>query len=187
VFLSDLSHSRQVRRLAEALFDAFSGLHRLSSPQKRLLEAAAILHDIGWCEGQQRHHKRAYDLIMAEPLDGFSRREQAVVANVARYHRKALPSLSHEGFAALDPADQELTKALAAILRIADGLDVMHNGLVRVDGCEVSGNHVVIRLSCPVDCSHELAAAIEKSDLLSEFFGLSPRLEATIKGDSVSK
>jgi exopolyphosphatase/guanosine-5'-triphosphate,3'-diphosphate pyrophosphatase len=67
-----------------------------------LLEAAAVLHDIGYIVNYAQHHKHAYHLIMHADLlgdsgGGFSRREVEVLANVVRYHRRAEPRSRHPG------------------------------------------------------------------------------------------
>jgi exopolyphosphatase / guanosine-5'-triphosphate,3'-diphosphate pyrophosphatase len=48
------------------------------------------------------------------------------VANIARYHRKVLPADRHPDYMALDDADRTLVRRLAALLRLADGLDADH-------------------------------------------------------------
>ena len=53
-----------------------------------------------------------------------------LIANVARYHRGALPKRSQRNFGSLDKRTRKRIKALAALLRIADGLDRGHVGAV---------------------------------------------------------
>ena len=56
--------------------------------------------------------------------------EKAVIANVARYHRKSYPKFKHEEFSTLSAKDQDIVSKLASILRIADGLDRSHTSAV---------------------------------------------------------
>ena len=93
---------------------------------RRLLLAAAVLHDIGDFVSLKGHHKHSLYLISRSELSGFSPREMFLVANIARYHRKSAPSLGHPEFALLSSADRERVRRLAAILRIADALDEEH-------------------------------------------------------------
>lgn len=171
------AHPRHVSRIAERIFDITAQLHLLGTREKELLVLAGLLHDIGWCGGQQKHHKRSYELIVATPPPGLTSREIAIVANVARYHRRALPSESHQGFAALDPNDREMVRKLAAILRVADGLDVSHSGCILVESCRIEPGKAVFRLLVIGDCDMEVAAAGKKSDLFAEVYGVSPRFE----------
>ncbi len=141
----DEPHSRQVTKLALSLFDQTAELHGLGPPERELLEVAGLLHDVGFAVAQSAHHKHSLYLIRNADLDGFGPEELAVIANVARYHRKALPSERHPDFQALSEGERTLVRRLAALLRIADGLDADHfqvvqevdvhltNGVARLD------------------------------------------------------
>ena len=98
-------------------------LRRGRSPRD-ILSSAAILHDIGYVDGYEQHHKTAFRLIMAEPIPGLSPHDQTLIAHVARYHRAGTPDpVKHPAFAALPTADRSLVEQLGAILRFADRLD----------------------------------------------------------------
>ena len=144
----EVAHCRQVRDLAVALFDQLPALHRLGAAERDLLAAAALLHDIGWTVSHDKHHKHAFRLIRENQrrLAGFSAAEVELIANIARYHRKALPVLKHKPFAALAGSDREIVRKLAALLRVADGLDRPHRQEVhRVTG-RVTDSAVTIRV-----------------------------------------
>src|SRR5438132_50161 len=104
----DVAHCRQVRDLALALFDQLQPLHQLGRDERDLLNAAALLHDIGWTISGSKHHKHSYRLIheSKRSLAGFTSQQVELIANVARYHRKALPALKHEAFATLAGNEQ---------------------------------------------------------------------------------
>jgi len=51
------AHTHQVTRLALDLFEQLRSLHQLGERERFWLKCAGLLHDIGWIEGQQRHHK----------------------------------------------------------------------------------------------------------------------------------
>lgn len=165
----EAGHSLQDERLALRLFDEMArlGLHTLHAPQspqvplvpsvpgseihaltpREILSYAALLHDIGYVEGYENHHKTAFRLIMAAPIPGLSPRDQALIAHVARYHRGALPApAKHETFAALSPADQQLVTQLGAILRFADGLDRSHTDAVQDLRCTLEGGALIVTL-----------------------------------------
>jgi putative phosphoesterase len=163
-------HTHQVTELALALFDQLQGLHGLG-PQERLwLQCGALLHDIGWIEGQQGHHKTSLRLILAAPSLPFERRERRIVGLIARYHRRAAPNERHKYFHRLSREDQHRVRVLAGLLRVADGLDATHTNVIRHVSCEVSSRE--IRLACeaagPAD--EEIAAVAEKADLLESVF-----------------
>lgn len=119
-------HAVQVTRLALQLFDALEAVHGLGAAERRILMAAGLLHDVGVFVSYRRHHRHSLYLISQTELPGFTPAEIQVVANVARYHRKSEPGAHHVEYMALPPEDRSRVDMLAAILRIADGLDREH-------------------------------------------------------------
>jgi exopolyphosphatase/guanosine-5'-triphosphate,3'-diphosphate pyrophosphatase len=126
----DEGHGRHVASLALAIYDALQPLHKLEENSREHLEAASLLHDIGYYISHSSHHKHSQYLIHNSEALGFTNEEISVIANVARYHRKSHPKGRHPAFAALRSADQHRVRILAAILRVADGLDRTHKGCV---------------------------------------------------------
>ena len=98
-------------------------------------------------------------------------REREIIAQVARYHRKALPKKKHESFARLVTQDRLLVKRLGGILRLADGLDRRRNSLVTALDCSLSPSTFMIRLEGEGDISVELFGGKSKGDLFEEAFG----------------
>jgi exopolyphosphatase/guanosine-5'-triphosphate,3'-diphosphate pyrophosphatase len=126
----DEAHGRHVADLSLSIYDALQPLHNLEESSREHLEAAALLHDIGYYISHSSHHKHSQYLIQNSEALGFTNEEIAVIANVARYHRKSHPKGRHPAFAALRGADQQRVRYLSAILRVADGLDRTHKGNV---------------------------------------------------------
>ena len=79
----------------------------------------------------RRHHKHSYQQIKGTTLPDVTVEEQHEIACIAHYHRRSLPSLSHEEFAALSDTARERVSALAALVRIADALDWSQDGRVQ--------------------------------------------------------
>ena len=165
-------HSLQDARLAVRLFDLTADLHRLDDEWRDLLYCAALLHDIGYAQGYESHHKTAYKLISKACLPGLTDREGQIVANIARYHRGAQPKLEHEGFAALDADDREAVEKLGAILRLADGLDRSHTDAVQDLEVWLDGARLVVLVDCPLGCEAEILAGEKKGRWLGDLFGL---------------
>lgn len=128
----DEAHGARVAGFAGTLFDDMQKVHAFGDRERLLLRAAAILHDIGDFVRYDGHHKHSYYLIQHSDIMGLSPDERALVANIARYHRKSPPDASHPNFRDLDKEARGKVRALAAILRIADALDREHRG--KVDG-----------------------------------------------------
>jgi len=155
----EAEHCEQVRRLCVQLFDQMRdlGLHSLDAGARELLEYAAYLHDIGFFLSHTDHHQHAYYIIRNSELLGFNDREQAILANLALYHRKAPPRKKHPNFAALDAEARSLVEQLSTILRLAEGLDRSHLSLVKGLRLEEDGADTVrITVLSPADCQLEL-------------------------------
>lgn len=124
-------HSLAVQRLSLALFDALADRLGLEDADRAILADAALLHDIGYHINYERHHKHSYHLILHADLLGMTPEEQVMIANVARYHRGARPKRRHGNYGDLDKPIRRRIRALAGILRVADGLDRGHAGAVK--------------------------------------------------------
>jgi exopolyphosphatase/guanosine-5'-triphosphate,3'-diphosphate pyrophosphatase len=164
-------HERHVARLALRLFERLADLHGLFSADREILYAAAVLHGIGRFVAASGNHKHAAYLIRNSPLDGWRKDEIERIALVARYYRKSMPKLTHPDFAALNPDERNTIERLAALLRIADGLDVRHLGLVNDLAVRREPGRIVVEVQAEGDVSGELAAAMLKSDLFERTFG----------------
>ncbi len=167
----DEAHARQVARLALALFDALAEPAGLGPRARTLLEAAALLHDVGYFIGYAKHHKHSHHLIRHAPLFDFSPREKEVVASVARYHRKALPKKGHEGYGQLPAEDQDLVRKLGGLLRLADGLDRRRSSSVAELQCHLDGDECRVVVTGAEDLSVELYGGQAKGDLFEAAFG----------------
>ncbi|MCZ7682487.1 MAG: HD domain-containing protein [Sandaracinaceae bacterium] len=103
----DEPHATQVDRLACVLFDSLAPLHELGPTDRQLLRIAALLHDIGDFISSAAHHKHTEYIVESSDLFGLSREQRQIVACVARYHRRAMPSTKHTLFKRLGAADKK--------------------------------------------------------------------------------
>ena len=168
-------HCEQVARLATQLFDGLAERFAIAAEGRELLEAAALLHDIGYVINHAKHHKHAYHLILHGDLQGFTQRELEVVACVARYHRKAFPSKRHGAFARLEREDRRLVRALAGILRMADGLDRTHTQRIGAVELSLHRGYVEFTVHARTDPRVEIWDAERKAGLFERAFEVEPR------------
>jgi exopolyphosphatase/guanosine-5'-triphosphate,3'-diphosphate pyrophosphatase len=166
----DEPHCRHVTKLALSLFDQTTGLHGLGPAERELLEAAGLLHDVGFAVAQSAHHKHSLYLIRNADLDGFGAQELAVVANVARYHRKALPSERHPDYQSLSEGERELVRRLSALLRLADGLDADHFQVVQEVDVRLDGRLARFELRARDEPDLAMWAAERNGDLFEQEF-----------------
>jgi exopolyphosphatase/guanosine-5'-triphosphate,3'-diphosphate pyrophosphatase len=121
------AHARHVARLAGVIYSQLAEPLRMDPGDRQYLEAAGWLQDVGYLINYDQHHKHSYHLIINSNLPGFRPRDLELVANIARYHRGSAPKKKHPNFRGLEVEDQERVRRLAAILRIAGGLDRSHS------------------------------------------------------------
>jgi exopolyphosphatase / guanosine-5'-triphosphate,3'-diphosphate pyrophosphatase len=181
-FMFDEKHAQHVARLAGSLYDQLAGVHGMGPRERRILVAAALLHDVGGVVSLKSHHKHALYLIARSELPGFTAREMFVVGCVARYHRKSPPTPEHREFAQLSLADRHRVRLLAGILRVADALDKEHRQKIQGVVVALKGSDMQIWAQGADDILLEQWALKKKDDLLREAFGVSVTLSRDGEG-----
>jgi exopolyphosphatase/guanosine-5'-triphosphate,3'-diphosphate pyrophosphatase len=152
-------HAQQVSRLALSIFDQTRSVHGLGDRERDWLEYAALLHDIGVHISYERHHRHSYYLIKNGDLRGFDPEETEIIALIARYHRQATPKKSHEGYGELPGSRRKAVKTLAAMVRLAEGLDRSHSQAIGGIDLYPRGDDYLARLRAAGDAELELWAA----------------------------
>lgn len=166
----DPQHANQVRKLALRLFDELQNMHDLGKTERFWLECASILHDIGWIQGGQGHHKASIRIILATPLLKFKNKERLIIGSIARYHRGALPKKKHDHYATLDTSERKKVVTLSSFLRVAEALDHSHQQLISDVKCKVSSKTITIRCKVKSIPTQEIIPFQEKSDLFQKIF-----------------
>ena len=176
-FGSDVEHSQQVARIALSLFDQLQTLHELGPDDREMLEYGALLHDIGQHVSRKGHHRHAAYLVEHAQLRGFAPDEIEFLAALVRHHRRGEIKTSEPRAAALDKSARERLRKLAALLRLADGLDRGRRGVVGAVDVEAGGDLVVLRVHADEDPELELWGVRRRRDLFEKVF--ERELEAT--------
>ena len=171
------SHSAQVARLSQLLFENTTDLHQLNEHDALLLQCAAILHECGNYISVRAHHKHSHYIVQNSEIFGLGQRDISIIALIARYHRKSGPKSNHAGYRTLNSEDRMRVSKLSSILRIADALDRSHSS--RIGDIEVSvvKQKLIIELTGIPDASVERLAMRSKSDLFHDIFGLRVTIE----------
>jgi len=162
----DVDHAEHITDLVLELFDATVEVHRLGTNERDILEAAALLHNIGLYVAHSAHHRHSYYLIRnTEQLAGFTEHETELIAQVARYHRTE--------WAALNAADQVTVEMLAALLRVGIGLDRGDRSIIQRAEVDVADVSLTIRARTRpgVDADLEIYSANSRSTLLAKLTG----------------
>lgn len=184
----DPAHAEHTAMLATALFDRTVALHGLGDDARELLDAAAIVHNVGLSISHSSHHKHTYYVVRnSEQLTGFTEHEIEMIAVISRYHRKSRPKTKHDEFDALSCDDRRLVQILAGMLRIAIGLDRRHAASVRSVRAIIDDDELHIEplgrrsqdpgTSADDDLDLEIYAARERCDLLAEALDIRVRID----------
>jgi exopolyphosphatase/guanosine-5'-triphosphate,3'-diphosphate pyrophosphatase len=166
----EAQHALTVARFAVELFDSTKKLHRLGYEERTLLEVAALLHDIGNYISITDHHKHSSYLINASPIIGLNDTDKAIVANVARYHRRSLPKPTHEGYMDLPSIQRQTVAKLAAILRLAEALDREHANRVERFKLTMREKELILKLKGQGDLLLEKWALDHNSRLFEKAY-----------------
>ena len=173
---ADERHGLHTAALARSVFEATHAQHGMGEGDRLLLEVASIVHDIGNYVAARGHHRHAYYLLVNSEVFGLSKMDLEIVANVARYHRKAGPQSDHPAYAALPRAARLAVNRLSAILRVADALDKGHAQRIQNPKITVEGAELRIDADGAEDLALERLTLDQKSGLFEEVFGLKPVL-----------
>lgn len=167
----DEAHARNVAHLAVRLFDELQAEHGLPRRERLLLEVAALLHDVGMYVGIRGHHKHSLYILSVSDIFGLSREDMAIIANVARYHRRSTPQKSHLPYMALDRDSRLNVSKLSAILRIANALDADHLQKIRELRILKGRDAFSLEVEGSGDLTLERLAMTALSSMFTEVFG----------------
>jgi exopolyphosphatase/guanosine-5'-triphosphate,3'-diphosphate pyrophosphatase len=171
----DEKHSETVSSLALQLFDSAKeiGLHDLGEGEKELLKFASTLHDIGDFLSFNDHQLHSHYIINNSNLAGFGSEEILVMANIARFHRKKLPSRKAMKDVKVSAKIKETICILSTFLRFAEKLDRSHCGLVKKAKFAKNGkDRILLLFYSDSDCSFEEWSIIQNRQAFLEAFNM---------------
>jgi exopolyphosphatase/guanosine-5'-triphosphate,3'-diphosphate pyrophosphatase len=177
-YRGELSHDRHVAGLSLQMFDELrrEGLHDLGAEERELLWAACLLHDIGTAVDYDDHHKHSRYLILNAGLPGFTPREVALIALIARYHRKGEPDASlMNGLAR--KGDPRRLDILAGVVRLAEQFERSRDkSVTAVRVVNGSKEGVTLEPETVADASVAIWSARRNADLLGSAIGREVRV-----------
>lgn len=171
-FAFDEQHAAHVAQLASSLFQQLRDEHQLPPRNEVILYLAALLHEIGLFVSNRSYHKHTMYLIRNSELFGLGRRDQILASLVARYHRRASPQPTHEGYATLDREGRVAVAKLAAILRVAVALDESRSQRIHEVNVSREGGRLVLSVPQVEDLSLEQLALKQSGSLFEETYGM---------------
>jgi exopolyphosphatase/guanosine-5'-triphosphate,3'-diphosphate pyrophosphatase len=159
-----------VARLALEFFDGLVELHKLGSLERCWLECASTLHDIGLSKAGGGHNKKSAQIIVNDTTLPFASKSRRIIANIARYHRKALPKKKHYNLTTLDRETIQNVKTLSSFLRVADALDYTHESNVKSLHLRVGAKKITVECFAKKKSLLEEQAFNKKKDLFEKMF-----------------
>ncbi|MCL1818855.1 MAG: HD domain-containing protein, partial [Spirochaetaceae bacterium] len=168
-FRFDEKHGRHVAKISLSIFDQLAAEHGLDAHARVLLEAAAILHDIGSYLGSLHHERHGQYIVGNSEIFGFSPDDIKIISFIVRFHRKLSPHALPRGFASLSRGQRIRILKIAAILRIADALDKSHGQ--RILSLRLEKNQDEILLHAVYSGDSPLRESLWKSEMFEEVFG----------------
>lgn len=181
----DLPHARQVADHALALFDAVVERYDLEPAHRRLLEVGALLHNVGLTTDPSEHHLVGRDIVLHHVIEDLAPRERALMACMVAFHRKKVRPQLEPAFLALGKRGQREALQLAAILRVADGLDYSLSQTTRLSGVTPGDAGLTLALSGP-HAAEDGARAVAKADLWQRVFGETLQLALEPPADTLA-
>ena len=175
-FRTDDLHVEHVGRLSLQMFDSLgeAGLHDFGQPERELLWAASMLHDIGMTIDYDDHHRHSHYLIQNTGLPGFDPRELELIALVARWHRKGEPDVSTLGDLERK-GDSDRLPLLCGVIRLAEQLERSRDRSVASVELEHHKSRVTLRAvtggNSESDPSVAIWSAQRNADVLSAAIG----------------
>ena len=168
----ELEHGRAVATLAGRIFEQLAEPLSLVPADRQLLEWAARLQDVGYVINYDQHHKHSYHLIRNSRLPGIRGHDLEIIANVARYHRGALPKRKHENLSRLSSEDQQRVQQMAAILRLAGGLDRSRSQQVKDVIVRIADDRMQLSVVADQQPQVDIWGAERRAELFEKVFGL---------------
>lgn len=175
-----LRRAEHRRDLALELFDATQSTHQLPDEQRRLLEVAALLQYLTENEEDERSNKSGYLFILSNPLTDLSEADNKIVEDIlGSLHGKVAYPPAAVPDQPLSPSEHEAL-SLAALLRIASGLDVSQTQGTNIDRVELDSERLLILVNGP-QAKIDARRAKKAAKLWTRLFEQKVRLQVVYK------
>ncbi|MCL2007233.1 MAG: HD domain-containing protein [Treponema sp.] len=167
----DEAHCRYVAGLCMTLFDAMAKEHGMNRRERMMLEAAAMLHEIGMFIRASSHNLHGQYIIANSEVFGLKREELDIIGNVIHYHRGPPPSPRDIDYIALQREERILVLKMVSILRVADAMDRSYSQGVTLRAVEKKSETIVLHTEGAKDLALEFSGLGDRGVLFEEVFG----------------
>lgn len=181
---TDTGHARHITHLALSMFDGWSELHGLRKNYRRLLETAALLHDIGITINFYSHARHSAYMIQNAKLFGLTHKEQIITAAIAGWHNGVSKNYFKDRFykEMLNEANWKVINKLALLLALAESLDYTETTQIHVIEPGVNKKAATLKLYAQGIPSIEMHQIKEHLPWFKKTFGVELKVQlATAK------
>ena len=190
-YSKDFDHNKNVEKYSIMLFEKlkniFPEIKKYDNEfDLELLKKGALLHDIGiYFEKiyNKDHNKAGAKFILENKPDDIKEEDLIFLCCLIRYHRKSLPNpKKHKLYSKLNDKDKIKLNYLASLIKLADGLDFGHLGLISDLKFEYSEklNLLTLFLSGNIMLNASILKAINKK---KDFFEFAYKVKLKLKGN----
>ena len=173
---SDMEHTKNVEALSLAIFDSIRKISGGTPRDRLLLQVASILHDCGKFVNMMYGTDNSYYLILNTEIIGISENEKRIIANAIRFNSSVDVPAYAEVASEMSHVDYVRMLKLAAILRLANGMDRSHQQRIRDVRVTVSGSELKIMANTIYDITLEQGMMENRSRFFEQIYGLKPVL-----------
>ncbi len=128
---ADLAFAQRIRNFTMQLFRRLQPVHQMPPEYADWLEAAAMLHEVGAYINRSGRRRHTYYVIAHSEIFGYTPLQRRIIAAMARYVGKSLPSPSDRIIRLLPEHDRVNVPKAVALLRLARALDQGRRAAVR--------------------------------------------------------
>ncbi len=167
----DMRHANHVASVGLQILECLRSRFTITAREEVIFHVAALLHEVGNAINTASHHKHSRYIILNSDIFGLGRRDIAVAALIARYHRSAQPKPSHSDYMAMDHVSRIAVTKLAAVLRLANSLDRLHTKRPLKFDMRLQEKRFIIEFSESLDLTLLWRRVRDRSGLFEDIFG----------------
>lgn len=179
---SDMSHTRNVEQLSMTIFDSIRKISGLTQRDRLLLQVSGILHDCGKYVNMMRGTDNTYYLILNTEIIGLSEEEKRIVANAIRFNSNSEVPEYAEVAGEMNHMSYVRMLKIAAILRLANGMDRSHLQRIQDIRVTVKKNELKIMANTIYDITLEQGMMDSRAHFFEQIYGLRPILRQKRRG-----
>lgn len=171
-YRSDIAHVKKTESFALKLFTELKEIHSLTENDYKILEAAAILHEVGYFIDATDAAQNSYFVIKSLAIPGWKQKTMYLAACTVYRMLMTAEDKDLSSFAALTVKERLLINKLACMLKTASALDAAKNDLITDFTVNIMSNMIIIEAHSAKEPFVELTAFENQKKIFMETFGI---------------